>query len=293
MVELMTKPTKILVTGATGTQGGAVIRALAGSGISLRGITRNIDSASAQALAASGVEVVAGDLADRGSLDAAVRGVDAVFSVATPYEQGVDAETTFGVNVADAAKAAGAFLLYSSVANADRNTGIPHFNSKYAVENHIVASGVRHTILAPVAFMDNVKFAIPQLKEGMFPQALAPDRKLGLISVKDIAACAAAVLVNPDAYAGKRYDLGADEPTGAEMTKILSAAIGKPLTYFQMPLDLVHKTMGDDGVAMWQWFDKVGYSFNRAQLAKDFPSVTWTSYAHWANGVDWKALLVR
>src|SRR5690242_16344036 len=133
----MTTRTRVLVTGATGSQGGAVAKLLLDHGHQVRAVTRTPDSPAAKSLAAHGVELVAVDLADRRAIDGAARGVDAVFAMATPFGNGIAGETQQGKNVADAAKAAGAFLVYSSVANADKKTGVPHFESKYEVEKHI------------------------------------------------------------------------------------------------------------------------------------------------------------
>ena len=130
----MTKRRSVLVTGATGKQGGAVARQLIGKGHHVRALTRDPSKPAAQALAGLGAELAVGNLDDRASLERAIDGVDAVFAVATPFEEGTQAETQQGINVADAAIAAGVQLVYSSVANADRQTGIPHFDSKFAVE---------------------------------------------------------------------------------------------------------------------------------------------------------------
>ena len=119
----MAKPLDILVTGATGTQGGAVARQLIKKGHRIRALTRNVASPAAQALAALGVELAQGNLEDRASVDRALTGMEAMFSVATPYEHGPEAETRQSILATDAAAAAGAYLVYSSVANADRHTG--------------------------------------------------------------------------------------------------------------------------------------------------------------------------
>ncbi len=86
----------VLVTGATGQQGGAVVQALLANGHRVRGLTRNTTSAAALRLAAQGVEMVAGDFTNPDALVAAARGVDAIYAMTTPFEQGVDAETAQG-----------------------------------------------------------------------------------------------------------------------------------------------------------------------------------------------------
>ena len=150
----MSNTRSVLVTGATGQQGGAVVRALIARGHRVKAISRRPDSEGAKRLTAAGVEVVAGDLDDAASVATAAEGVDTMFLMGNSYEAGTDAETRQGIAVANAAKAAGVgHLIYSSVADADKKTGIPHFDSKYLVEKHIAGLGIPYTISAPVAFM--------------------------------------------------------------------------------------------------------------------------------------------
>jgi uncharacterized protein YbjT (DUF2867 family) len=287
----MSKSLKILVAGATGKQGGAIARRLLTNGHAVRAITRKADSPAARALAGLGVEVLAGDLADRDAVDRAARGVDAVFSMATPFEAGLAAETQQGVTTADAAKAAGAFLLYSSVGDADRSTGIPHFESKLAVEKHIRAIGSDATIIAPVYFMENVGYLAQQLRENVYPTPLTPGRKLAQISLGDIAQVAVTVLEDRARYAGKRFDLGADEVSADDVVPILSRVTGRTFKHFQLPMAMVRGTMGEDAVKMFEYFERVGYHVDRVALARDFPNVRWTSFEAWARQFDWGALL--
>src|SRR5258708_9811217 len=140
----------VLVTGATGKQGGHLVRALLARGHSIRALTRKPESPAAAALAARGVTIVTGDFEDQGSLERAARGVDTVFAMSTPFESGDQAETREGINIVRAASALGvSHLVYSSVAGADRATGIPHFDSKFEVEKEARRFGVPFTILAP------------------------------------------------------------------------------------------------------------------------------------------------
>ncbi len=287
----MSTTLKILVTGATGTQGGAIARHLLAKRHAVRAITRKPDAPAARVLAGLGIEVVAGDLSDREAMDRATQGVDAVFSMGTPFEAGMAAETKQGVTTADAAKAADAFLVYSSVGDADRDTGIPHFDSKYAVERHIRAIGADATIIAPVYFMENVGYLAQQLRENVYPTPLTPDRKLAQISVADIAAVAVTVLENRARYAGKRFDLGADEVSANEVIKILSSVTGRPFKHFQLPMQMVRDTMGEDAVKMFEYFERTGYHVDRGLLEREFPNLTWTSYEAWARQFDWGALL--
>lgn len=285
----MSNPKTILVTGITGKQGGAVARLLVSKGHKVRGLTRNPESPAAKALAGLGVTFAKGSLVERADVDRAVAGVDAVFSMTTPFEAGMEIETKQGVTVADAAKTAGVHLVYTSVGSADKATGIPHFDSKYAVEKHIAAIGAKATILAPVYFMENaLVFGAEQMKNGVYATPLSPSRKLAQIAVADIGAVAVSVLENPARYAGKRYDLAGDDISGDDAVEILSRVSGKKFNYFQVPMEAI-KQMSEDMAIMYAWFEKVGYTFDRAALAKDFPEVKWTSYEAWAKTIDWKS----
>jgi uncharacterized protein YbjT (DUF2867 family) len=153
----MTTKRSVLVAGATGQQGGAAARALLSRGHRVKALTRKPDSEAGRRLAAAGAEIVAGDLGDAASILKAASGVDTMYLMGNSYEAGTDGETRQGIVAADAAKAAGiGHLIYSSVADADKKTGIPHFESKYLVEKHVAGLGIPYTISAPVAFMENI-----------------------------------------------------------------------------------------------------------------------------------------
>ena len=281
----------VLVTGATGQQGRAVAVALLESGHRVRALTRGAETEAANQLKAMGAEIAVGDYEDRPSLERAASGVDAIFAVATPA-QGVDVEVRHGIAIADAAKTtAGAHLVYSSVGNADRKTNIPHFDSKYEVEQHIKQSGTPWTVVAPAFFMDNVLFPwnIGDLSKGLFRQALPPERKLKQISVQDIGRFVAMVIERRDPFIGVRIDIAADELTGPEAAKVLSKASGRSISYAQQPLEELRAQFLDAGV-MYEWFDRVGFTVDIEGLRRDYPEVGWTSFEEWAVAQDWSVL---
>ncbi len=280
----------VVVVGATGRQGGAVAKSLLERGHEVRAVTRNPDSVKAKELASAGATIVQTSLEDTAALTKALAGATSLFAVTTPFG-GTEAETRQGVSAADAAKAAGVHLLFNSVGSANRQTGIPHFESKYAVEEHIARIGVRATILAPVYFMENLYFAREQLAKGMYAVPMPSKRKLAQVAVADIGAVAVRVLENERRFAGKRFDLASDELTGDEAVAILSEVTGRPFTYYQVPLDAIRQRMGDDGARMYEWFDRVGYTADRAALHREFPDVAFHSFGSWAKTQDWGALL--
>ena len=141
---------KILVTGATGQQGGSLARLLLQKKHRVYALTRNTQSPAAQDLQNRGANIVKGDLDDSDSLKRAVKDVQSIFLMGTPFEDGTEGETRRGKSMVEIAKENNIeHLLYSSVANADKNTGIPHFESKYKVEQHVKNLGIPHTIIAP------------------------------------------------------------------------------------------------------------------------------------------------
>src|SRR4051794_3821732 len=142
----------IAVLGATGQQGGSVVDALLARQQAVRALVRDPESAGARALRARGVEVLAADQENRESLQAALTDVAALFFMTT-FEgaDGTEGETRRGVTVADAAARAGVpHVVYSSVGGAERATGIPHFESKYRVEQRLGEAGPAKFVRPPV-----------------------------------------------------------------------------------------------------------------------------------------------
>ncbi|TBD05318.1 NmrA/HSCARG family protein [Rhizobium leguminosarum] len=288
----MSNTRSVLVTGATGQQGGAVVRALMTRGHRVKAITRRPESDGAKRLTAAGVQVVAGDLDDAASVAAAAEGVDAMFLMGNSYEAGTEAETRQGIAAADAAKAAGiGHLIYSSVADADKTTGIPHFDSKYLVEKHIAGLGIPYTISAPVAFMENTvaPWAIDGLRQGVYAAALPPARVLQQVIIDDIGAFVATLAERREQVFGKRFDIAGDELSGEQQAKILSEVLGRPITYRELPIAAIRQ-QSEDTALMFEWFDRTGYDADIAALRRDFPDVGWHSYADWARGFDWSVL---
>jgi len=288
----MSNTRSVLVTGATGQQGGAVVRALIARGHRVKAISRRPDSEGAKRLTAAGVEVVAGDLDDAASVATAAEGVDTMFLMGNSYEAGTDAETRQGIAVANAAKAAGVgHLIYSSVADADKKTGIPHFDSKYLVEKHIAGLGIPYTISAPVAFMENTvaPWAIDGLRQGVYAAALPPTRVLQQITIDDIGAFVSALAERREQVFGKRFDIAGGELSGEQQVKILSEVLGRPIRFQELPIAAIRQ-QSEDTALMFEWFDRTGYDAGIAALRRDFPEVGWHSYADWARGFDWSVL---
>ena len=99
------------------------------------------------------------------------------------------------------------------------------------------------------------------------------------------------LLEDPARFAGKRFDLAGDELTGRDVVAVLSRVTGRPFTYLQIPMEVVRQRMGEDRAKMYEWFDRVGYTFDGAALRRDFPDVAFHDFESWAKGQDWDALL--
>src|SRR5258708_36866047 len=151
----MSQKLAVVVIGGTGNQGGAVVKSLLERGHEVRAVTRDTDSAKARKLANAGVKLVRASLEDTAALTKALEGATSLFAMTTPLGGGTQAETRQGISATDAAKAAGVHLVFPSVGSANRQTGVPHFDSKYEDKKHITRICVRATALAPVSVMEN------------------------------------------------------------------------------------------------------------------------------------------
>jgi uncharacterized protein YbjT (DUF2867 family) len=266
----------ILVTGATGQQGGAVARhVLKQPGFAVRALTRDSAKAAAQALAQAGAEIFQGDLDNQDSLRRALDGAWGVFSVQNFMEAGYNGEIRQGKAVADAAKAAGVqYLVYTSVVSADRKTGLPHFESKWQIEQHIAHSGLAHTILRPAFFMQNWhNYMREPILNGTLPLPLNQQTRLPQISVEDIGAIAAKAFLNPTKWLGRTIELAGEELTMQRVVETLSRVMGRNVKYVQVAWDQFRQSAGEEMTKMYQWFNDVGYHVDIVSLRKEYPDL--------------------
>jgi uncharacterized protein YbjT (DUF2867 family) len=287
------KPLLVLVTGAAGQQGGHVARALLARGHRVRALSRKPDSPKLQELLSKGVDVVAGAFDDPAAVGRAARGVDAMFLMGTSFEAGPTAETRQGVAAVDAAKDAGVpWLVYSSVADADRGTGIPHFESKFAVEEHLRRSGLPHAVSAPTSFMENLlaPFSLPGLRQGKIASGIAPGRGVQSVALDDLGAFVTHLIEHPSKFGGKRINVASDLVTGTEQARILSELTGRAFEYQQIPLEVLRQ-QNADYAKMFEWFERAGYTADIEGLRRDYPGVGWHRFREWATQHDWARLL--
>jgi uncharacterized protein YbjT (DUF2867 family) len=264
----------ILVSGATGQQGGTVSRNLLERGFGVRALTRDPEKPAGKALADLWAEVVSGALEDRASMERVLEDVHGVFSVQQFFEAGYEGEVRQGVQLADAARAAGVdHYVYSSVGSAHRETGIPHFESKWEVEEHVRASGVPYTVLRPVFFMQNWEMMREPILGGTLPQPLDPGKPFQTIDVDDIGVFAAMAFENPDEWVGREVELAGDELTMPEIAATFSRVVGRQVDYFQVPWDQFEQQMGEEVTVMYRWFNDYGYEADIASLRREHPGL--------------------
>jgi uncharacterized protein YbjT (DUF2867 family) len=214
--------------------------------------------------------------------------------MSTPFEGGEKTETREGINIVRAASAVGvSHLVYSSVAGADRATGIPHFDSKFEVEKEIRRSGVPFTIVAPVFFMENflADWLAAGIAKGSIAIAVPATRRLQQIAVADIAQFTALVIERREGFLGKRIEIASDELTGATAAAAISEASGRHIEYTALPIDSVRQ-WNDDLARMFEWFDRVGYDADIVGLRWLYPEVDWHRFSIWAREQDWSAIAV-
>ena len=280
----------ILITGATGQQGGATARELLAAGHKVRAMTRNPASDAAKALAALGAEVVQGDLNDEASVRRALAGAWGAFGVQNTWEAGVEQEEVQGKNFAKLAREAGVqHFVYASVGSAHRATGIPHFDNKWRIEETIRGLGFpSYVILRPVFFMENLAgpWFKPAIDQGMLAVGIKPETKLQMIAVADIGKYGRLAFERHAELNGKAVDIAGDELTMPETAAILSKVAGKPVTHFQVPIEEVRKA-SEDFALMLEWFDRVGYEADIAGNANTW-GIQPTSFTKWAADVTWE-----
>jgi uncharacterized protein YbjT (DUF2867 family) len=243
----------IAVLGATGQQGSATVDALLDRGLPVRAITRNVDSAAARALTKRDVAVVAADLETPESIRVAFEGAAAAFAMTSfTAPRGTEGEISHGRAILDAAQGAGLpFLVYSSVGGAERNTGIPHFESKRRIEEFLIGS-VPVNFIRPTFFMENLPGVIADDGAELLVRMPMPgDVPLQMISVQDIGKAAAALLTRREPDTAP-VEIAGDEVTGERIAQLVAQRFGAAATFVQVPLDVLGSN--DDVKSMFRWF---------------------------------------
>jgi uncharacterized protein YbjT (DUF2867 family) len=249
----------IVVTGATGLQGGAVARHLLEDGWYVRGLTRNATSKQAQDIAALGAEVVQGDMADAASLRPVFEGAYGIYSVQNPFISGPEAEVRQGRNVAEVAKDIGVeHLVYGSAGTGEMGTGIPSWETKLQIEDHMKALELPLTIVRPMAFMElmtHKKFFPAASAWHLMPKLMGSSRNVGWLCTDDLGAIAAKAFADPHSFVGKDLALASDVQSLDECRSIYREVMGRNPRRLPMPVWLFERFgfVGKDLTTMWRW----------------------------------------
>jgi uncharacterized protein YbjT (DUF2867 family) len=294
-------PAPVLVTGATGKQGGATARALLAAGLPVRALVRDPGSDRAEAVEALGAELVTGDLHDRDSVIRAATGARAVFSVQMPAmtADGFDfeGEVAQGVNLIEGARAAGVpQFVHTSVTGAGQHTDVPGWaegrwaieaalTAKTAIQDRVRTAGFpRWTLLKPGTFMENflpsAAFLFPRGAEGGLVSVLNPATRLSLVAVADIGAAAAAAFAAPERFDRVELELASDYLSMTQIAEVLSRVLGTRLSAPDMTAEeALAAGMPPMGVSH-EWLNVAGQP-GRPRYATDL-GIPLTGFEEWA-----------
>jgi uncharacterized protein YbjT (DUF2867 family) len=264
----------VLVTGATGRQGGATARQLLAKGWQVRILVRDLNKPAVQALRQAGAEVVQGDYENRASLDAAMRGVYGVFSVQAAFG---DSESHQAKQIADAAKATDIqHFVYTSVQSAEDLARVGGDATKWEIEQYIHTLNLPATILRPSFFMETLFAPRTDVPDGAasdtFTIAVKPNATIGLIAVDDIGAFAVLAFENPDTYIGKTIELAGDILTPPQIADIISRITGHQVRYVQLPIEILRQQSIIIARAV-DYLNKVGYTTELSALREQHPDL--------------------
>ena len=244
----------ILVSGATGTQGGAVARELVSRGYTVRGLTRNVGSEASRALVELGVQMVRGDFDDPGSLDAALEGAYGVFSVQQYRGIGVEGEIRHGKAFADAAERAGIeHFVYTSTFAAQLDSGVPQFESKGEIEDYVRSLDTPYSIVRPRAFMSNLEGAREAANGGIFRTPYPPEYVSHSIAPADIGRVVAEAFDHPEIWIGRELEIAGARISYAHVAATMSRVLGRPVAYEQIPWEEYTATAPTAVVSQVAW----------------------------------------
>jgi uncharacterized protein YbjT (DUF2867 family) len=231
---------------------------------------------------------VRGDFDDRASIEAAMRGCYGVFAMSTPFEEGMESEVQQGTLLAEVARAAGVrHFVYTSVAGADRDTAIPHFETKYRIEQHIEKLSLPYTILRPVWFMENFgTWLLPGIQKGTLAAPLWPRTRLPMVSLRDIGEFAAAAFMHPERYLGREITLAGDALTFPQVAEMLSKALGHQVLFRNIPDEQAEKAVGPEMALMYHWFNQEGFYVDIRALEQTY-GIRMTKFAEVLANEQW------
>jgi uncharacterized protein YbjT (DUF2867 family) len=281
----------ILVAGATGRQGGAVIQHLLKNNFKVKALSRTPDSISARKLISEGITIVKGDMSDTASLVKAMEGCYGVYSIQNYFEYGGEKEILFGKNMVDAARKSNLpHFIFGSIAGVDTDTRLPHFETKYTIEKYIREIGLHATILRPVKFMEN--YYILQVYKGILGgklfDAIKPGKRHQIIALDNIGAYVADAFANPEKYMNKTIEIAGEEMTNAQIAETMSEVFGHPVKYKNLPMFAARLVLDKEVYLMYKWFNKAGFNVDIESNRTNFPSVKLTTLKEWLVAENWQ-----
>jgi uncharacterized protein YbjT (DUF2867 family) len=280
-----TRGLTVLFCGATGRLS-ALTPLLLNHGHQVLATTRDPASPAARRLHEAGAHLVQASFDDPASLRAAATQADAIVAAGTAHAAGPAADIRHGRNIIDAARAARArHLIYVTVAGASQHTGVPVIDSKHAVEQYLRGSGIPHTIIAPVYFMDNVWNPWNQaaLATGRWPSPVTRLRMLQQIPLADVLAFTAHVLESRDLVVGERIEIASDQLTAEQAADVISRLLNRPIEVAEPP--------PGQGNPLSAWLEHVGTAVDITALRRRYPQAGWHTFADWAATQKWQPLL--
>lgn len=288
----------MLVTGATGAQGGAVARSLLARGDAVRILVRDPAAPAARALALAGAQLAIGSFEQPDALRAAMEGVTTLFSVQLAPGADPDSERRQARFLVDAARAADvAHVVHSSVSNAgdfqtmtgwvEGRWGRNYWQSKADAEEIVRTAGFSAcTILRPAFMMDNfampkAAWMFPDMARGAIRTAINPDTPMVLVAADDIGQAVAAAIARPDIFAGQPIELAGDLLTLPAVAAIVRRVKGTDLRVATVDPDmLVSEGQHAGWVESQQWMNIVNYPARPDGMRA--LGLTPTSFAQWA-----------
>ena len=249
------------ITGITGNQGSAVTKHLLEQNNAVIGLTRNANSEKAKQWKEKGVVIIQGNINNPDSFQSYLDQADAVYLVQALQRK--DKEILEGKRFIDAIKPEKeTHLVYASVLGADLDTTIPHFDSKFELENYIKSKKLDYTILRPASFYENHLFprVATDIKKGKYISPLNQTCNQQMIGVDDIGKIAAAVFSNKAKYHNKTISIATDEWQIGEIPQVFSEAINKSVNYKKLPGFITRLVMGKDLSKMFKYMNENNFS---------------------------------
>lgn len=287
----------VLVLGATGQQGGSVATALTNDGWHVRALVRDPDGDRSRALSGAGVETVRGNLADTGSVRAAMVGAYGVFSVQPSSGQATSGlsdadEVRFGTAVAGAAQDAGVeHLVYSSSNAAGPATGVGHFDSKFQVEEYVRGLALDTTIVRPSTSMELLLLPDFGLPEGRLAFFMRPDQAMQFIAVENIGTVVAAVFDDRDTHRNRTIEIAGDSATGHDLATRIGLAAGRPISYRRFPDSVLHGNRMLERLTGLVDAGPLAGTADLAALRQRYPGLL--SFDSWLAKVNWPTVLTH